>query len=99
MHERHVRAGQQADPHDVDVLLHRRADDLIRRAVQTGVDDLHARVAQDARDDLRSAIVPVESGFCDNDAERSSHAYQPWDAPYALVRVCVKDATLLRVFA
>jgi hypothetical protein len=37
--------------------------------VQAGVDHLHARVAQGARDDLRAAVVPVEAGLGDDDAD------------------------------
>ena len=34
-----------------------------------GVDDLHAGVAQRAGDDLRAAVVPVEAGLGDDDAD------------------------------
>ena len=58
---RHVRAGQDADADDVDVLLDRGVDDLLRRAVETRIDDVHAGVAQAPRHDLDAAIVAVET--------------------------------------
>src|SRR6185436_13979362 len=39
------------------------------RLVQPGVDHLHAVVAQRARHRLRAAVVPVESGLADEDAD------------------------------
>ena len=65
---RHVRAGQDADADDVDVLLDRGLDDFFRRPVQSGVDDVHAGIAQRARDDLDAAIVAVEADLGDDDA-------------------------------
>src|SRR4051794_11251988 len=68
-HERHVRAGEDRQADGVGVLLQRGLDDLLRRLVQAGVDDLHPCVAQRAGDDLRPAIVPVEPGLGDDDAD------------------------------
>ena len=65
---RHVRAGQDADADDVDVLLDRGVDDFLRRAVQARVDDVHAGVAQRARDDLDAAVVAVEPDLGDEHA-------------------------------
>ena len=65
-----MRAGQDADADDVDVLLDRRLDDLLRRAMQAGVDDVHAGVAQRARDDLDAAVMAVEADLGDDDANR-----------------------------
>ena len=61
------REDREAD--GVGVLLDHRLDDLLRRLVQAGVDDLHAGVAQRAGDDLRAAVVPVEAGLGDDDAD------------------------------
>ena len=72
-HEREVRAGEEADADHVDVLLHGRADDLVGRAVQAGVDDLHACVAEDARHHLRSAIVAVEARLRHQHPNRTRH--------------------------
>ena len=68
-HERHVRAGEDRDADGVGVLLDRGLDDLLRRLVEAGVDDLHAGVAERAGDDLRAAVVPVEAGLRDDDAD------------------------------
>ena len=68
-HERHVRAGEDRQPDGVGVLLDDGLDDLLGRLVQAGVDDLHARVAQRASDDLCAAIVAVEAGLGDDDAD------------------------------
>ena len=62
-------AGQKADADNVDVLLHRRIHDFLRRPVQAGVDDVHARVAEAARDDLDSPIVSVKSYLGDQDPD------------------------------
>ena len=67
--ERHVRAGEDRQPDGVGVLLEHGLDDLLRRLVQAGVDDLHAGVAQRAGDDLRAAVVAVEAGLGDDDAD------------------------------
>ena len=67
--ELHVRAGEDAQADDVDVLLQRGLGDHLRRLADAGVDDLHAGVAQGARDDLRAAVVAVEPGLGDEDAD------------------------------
>jgi hypothetical protein len=54
---------------DVSVLLERGRDDLLRRLPQPRVDDFHAGVTQRAGDDLGAAVVPVETGFGDDDPE------------------------------
>ena len=68
-HERHVRAGQDRQADRVGVLLQRGLDDLLGGLVQAGVDDLHACIAQGAGDDLRPAVVAVEPGLGDDDAD------------------------------
>src|SRR5436190_5915411 len=62
-----TRENRQAD--DVGVLLQRRRGDHFRRLAQSGIDDFHAGVAQRARDDFRAAIVAVEAGLRDDDAD------------------------------
>ena len=64
-----MRAGQDRDADDVDVLLHGSVDDLLGRAMQAGVDDVHAGVAQRARDDLDAAVVAVEADLGDDHAD------------------------------
>ena len=61
--------GEDRQPDGVGVLLDDGLDDLLGRLVQAGVDDLHAGVAQRAGDDLRAAVVPVEAGLGDDDAD------------------------------
>ena len=69
--ERHVRAGEDREADAVGVFLDRGLHDLLGRLEESGVDDLHARVAQGSRDDLCAAIVAVEAGLSDDDAQRS----------------------------
>ena len=61
--QRHVRAAQDRQADDVDVLLHRGGGDHLGRLVQAGVDDFHPGVAQRGGDDLGAAIVAVEAGL------------------------------------
>src|SRR5213078_1260635 len=61
---------QDRQPDGVGVLLDDRLDDLLGRLVQAGVDDLHPGVTQRAGDDLRAAVVTVEPGLGDDDAQR-----------------------------
>ena len=62
----HVRAREDADADDVDVLLDRRLDHLFRRAMETGVDDVHPSVPQRPRDDLDAAVVSVQPDLGDD---------------------------------
>ena len=66
-----MRAGEDREPDRVRVLLDRGLGDLLRRLMQAGVDHLHAGVPQGARDDLRAAVVAVQSGLGDDDADFS----------------------------
>ncbi len=66
--ERHVRAGENREADAVGILLNRGLDDLLGRLKEAGVDDLHSRVAQRACDHFGAAVVPVETGFSDDDA-------------------------------
>src|SRR5687767_15185487 len=52
-------------------LLERRADDLLGRLPQAGVDHFHPRVTQRARDDLGATVVAVQTGFGDDDSDFS----------------------------
>ena len=44
-------------------------DDHLRGLAEAGVDDLHAGVAEGAGDDFGAAVVAVESGLGDEDAD------------------------------
>jgi hypothetical protein len=64
-----VREDRDADR--LGVLLDDGGHDLLGRLVQAGVDHLHAGVPQGAGDDLGAAIVTVQPGLGDHDAQRS----------------------------
>ncbi len=66
-----MRARENREADDVDVLLNRRRGDLLRRLAQARVDDFHARVAQRSRNDFRAAVVPVEARLGDENADRT----------------------------
>ena len=70
-HQRHVRAGQDRQADDVDVLLERRGRDHLGRLAEARVDDLEALVAEAAREHLGAAVVAVEAGLGDEHLERS----------------------------
>jgi len=55
-----VRAGKDRESNDVDVFLHGRRRDHLRRLPQAGVDHLHAGIAQRAGNDLGAAVVPIQ---------------------------------------
>ena len=70
-----MRAGQDREADDVDVLLLGGIGDHLRRLAQAGVDHLEALVAQPAGEDLGAAIVAVEARLGDQDADgRIGHA-------------------------
>ena len=56
-----MRAGEDAEADNVDVLLQRGVDDHLGGLAQAGVDDFHAGIAQGAGDDFGAAIVAVEA--------------------------------------
>ena len=60
-------------PTSVDVLLDHGLDDLLGRPVQARVDHLEPGVAQRAGDDLGAAVVTVEAGLGDQNAELTRH--------------------------
>jgi len=64
-----VRAGEDGEADAVDVLLDGGGDDHLGGLAEAGVDDLHAGVAEGAGDDLGAAVVAVEAGFGDEDAD------------------------------
>ena len=76
--ERHVRAGENREAHDIHVFLHRRGGDHLRRLVQAGVDHLHAGVAQRGGHDLGAAVVSVEPGLGDEHTDRARQRAGWW---------------------
>src|SRR5438105_1812469 len=75
-----VRAREQREANGVGVLLQRCLDDLFRCLMHTGVNDFHPGIAQRPCHDFRAAIVPVETGFCDDDADGPFHSGMPSSA-------------------
>ncbi len=68
-----MRAREEREPQGVGVFLNDRLDDLLGRLVQPRVDDLKTGVAQGSRDDLGAAVVPIKTGFGDDDSVRTIH--------------------------
>ena len=66
-----VRAGKDGKANDIHVFLLGRGGNHFRRLAQAGVDNLHAGVAQRAGNNLCAAIVAVEAGLGDQDANFS----------------------------
>ena len=64
-----MRAGEDGEADAVDVFLDGSGDDHRRRLAEAGVDDLHACVAEGTGDDFCAAVVAVETGFGDEDAD------------------------------
>src|SRR5258707_207740 len=61
--------GEDGEADAVDVLLDGGRDDHFGGLTEAGVDDLHASVAEGSGDDLCAAVVAVEAGFGDEDAD------------------------------
>src|SRR5690606_23593535 len=57
--QRHLRLGEDRQPDGVDVLLHGRLSELLRRLVSTRVDDLHAGIPQRPGDDLGTIALAL----------------------------------------
>lgn len=74
--ERHMRTGEDRDADRVCVLLKGGLNDLLGRLVEARIDDLHAGVPQRPCDDLCPAVVAVEAGLRDHDADLSRHSRQ-----------------------
>src|SRR5262249_4502416 len=75
--DRHVRAREQAHSEDVHVFLHGRVDDLLRGAMQAGVDDVHARVTEAPRHDAHAAVVAVQPHLRQQDSNVLVHVFPP----------------------
>ena len=64
-----MRAGQDREPDDVDVLGHGGGDDLLGRQADALVDDLEAGVAGADGDLLGAVGVPVEARLADEEPQ------------------------------
>ena len=65
-----MRAGQDREADDVDVLLERGGRDHLGRLAEPGVDDLEPLVAESAREHLGAAVMAVEAGLRDEHLDR-----------------------------
>ena len=63
-----VRAAEDREADDVDIFLGSGAGDHLGGLAQAGVDDLHAGVAEGAGDDFGAAVVAIEAGLGDENA-------------------------------
>jgi len=64
-----VRTRENRKPDYLHVFLQRRADDHFRRLAQAGVDHFHASIAQGTSDYLGAAVMSVEPGLSDENAD------------------------------
>ncbi len=64
-----VGAGEDGEADAVDVFLDGGGDDHLGGLAEAGVDDLHAGIAEGAGDDFCAAVVAVEAGLGDEDAD------------------------------
>ena len=64
-----VGAGEDGEADAVDVFLDGGGDDHLGGLTEASVDNLHACVAEGAGDDLGAAVMAVEAGFGDEDAD------------------------------
>ena len=62
-------SGEDGEADAVDVLLDGGGDDHLGGLTEAGVDDLHSGVAEGSGDDFGAAVVAVEAGLCDQDAD------------------------------
>jgi hypothetical protein len=67
--ERVVRAGENGEANDVNVLLNGGGGDHLRSLAEASVDDFHAGVAEGAGDYFSAAIVAIEAGLGDQDSD------------------------------
>jgi len=73
--ESHMGARKDANSHDIDVLVDRYADNLLRSAANTGVDYLHSGFEQAARYNARSYVVTVKAHFGHEESDFLRHAH------------------------
>ena len=62
-----VRSRKDREPDRVDIFLYRRRGNLLGGLAQAGVDHLETGVAEGACNHFGSAVMPVQTGFGDQD--------------------------------
>src|SRR5262249_56202915 len=77
-----VRAGEDAEPHDLHVFLDGNGRDRLGPLADPEVDHLESRVAQCAGDELRTAVVPVETRLGDEHAHGHQNTAGCWNSPH-----------------
>src|SRR5436190_22548446 len=80
--QRHMGTGEHRKSNDIDVLLKRRAHDLFRCLSEARIDHFKSGIAESACDDLRTTVMAVEAGFCNEYSNSFSHqiagsSYEP----------------------
>ena len=60
-----VRAGEDGEADDVNVLLNGGRSDHFRGLTQARVDNFHAGIAEGAGDDFSAAVVSIQPRLCD----------------------------------
>ena len=78
-----VGSGEDGEADAVDVFLDGGGDDHLGGLAEAGVDDLHAGVAEGAGDDLCAAVVAVEAGLGDKDADWGGVRHLLWEYTWA----------------
>ena len=68
-----MRSGQNRETDDVRILLESGVHDLFWSLAEPGVDNFETGIAESACDDFGAAVVPVEAGLRDNDANLIVH--------------------------
>src|SRR5205809_3278687 len=80
--KRHVRSRQYGESYDVGIFLQSRVDDLFGSLPQAGIDDFESRIAKGPSDDFCAAVVSIEFGLGNDDAnllihQNAGYSYTP----------------------
>ncbi len=68
-----MRTGKNGEADDVDIFLQGGLGDHVGGLADAGVDDFEAGVTQGAGDDFGPAVMAVETGFGDKNADFAFH--------------------------
>ena len=71
--ERHMRSREYGESDYIRVFLQRSIDDLFWRLPEAGIDHLESSIAESARNDFGAAIVAVQTGLSNDDADLVIH--------------------------